>query len=289
MSRSALVRDMRLQGGEQANYDPALYHAPPAAQMTTNVPYYTPQYPPGYALPLPGSYPMQTELGSVPYAPIRLTGDEDDIEEPQNRKSVIPQHGNETTFNINSLLHQNIMENDYFKALYVVKTYHEVLDEIRACVLHVSPWATGTSRVPSSAFCLLLKLLLMKMTYKQMNGILHAKDNVYIRAIGFLYLRYSCPPSDLYKWFEEFLEDETEICPSSDKDIKMTIGEYCIKLLTDMQYYGTTLPRIPVLIERKIKVQLLLLEEKQRRRRNNLKFEEKGFLKPGAHVKAIYR
>jgi pre-mRNA-splicing factor 38B len=46
-------------------------------------------------------------------------------------------------------------------------------------------------------------------------------------------------------------------------------GEYCIKLLTDMQYFGTTLPRIPVPIERKMKVMLLLLDEKKRRRRTN--------------------
>jgi pre-mRNA-splicing factor 38B len=98
-----------------------------------------------------------------------------------------------------------------------------------------------------------------------MKNILETDNNSLVRAIGFLYLRYTCPPNDLWKWFETYLEDEEEIYPSSNTDIKMSIGAYCIKLLTDMSYYNTTLPRIPVPTERKIKVMLLLLEEKQKR------------------------
>mmetsp|Transcript_23288 Transcript_23288/g.21178 ORF Transcript_23288/g.21178 Transcript_23288/m.21178 type:complete len:381 (-) Transcript_23288:585-1727(-) len=167
-------------------------------------------------------------------------------------------------------------------------TYHEVLDEIRACVKHVEPWQTGTSRLPSSAFCLLLKLLYMRMTYKQMNGILNCEDNCHIRAIGFLYLRYTCPPNDLYKWFEPYLEDDTSFKPCSDQSITYTIGQYSRKLLTDMQYFGTTFPRIPVLTERKVKVYLLLLDEKIKRRQNNRRFEEQGYFSNGTLVQAIY-
>lgn len=82
------------------------------------------------------------------------------------------------------------------------------------------------------------------------------------------------------------MEEEEEFTPSSDPELKMTMGAYCIKLLTDMQYFGTTLPRIPVPIERKVKVMLLLLTEKQKRRSNNLK--EIGRFSKGAKVRAIY-
>ncbi|CAN0468439.1 unnamed protein product, partial [Laminaria digitata] len=47
-----------------------------------------------------------------------------------------------------------------------------VLDEIYSYCDHVAPWAPGTSRVPSSAFCLLMKLFVMKLTRPQMNEIL---------------------------------------------------------------------------------------------------------------------
>ena len=189
---------------------------------------------------------------------------------------------------MNTLLHSNILESEYFRALYQLKTYHEVIDEIYRSVQHVEAWQVGTSRIPSTCFCLLLKFMLMKLTYKQMKGILETEDCPYVRAVGLLYLRYTCPPKDLWKWYEPFLEDEEEINPSADPSISMTIGEYCIKLLTDMQYFGTTLPRIPVPIERKMKVMLLLLDEKKRRRRTNQRPQELGLFCEGAKIRAIY-
>ena len=149
---------------------------------------------------------------------------------------------------------------------------------------HVEPWQTGTTRVPSTAFCLLMKFFLMRLTTKQMKGLLNTGDCSHVRAIGFLYLRYTCPPKDLYGWFEPYLEDPEEFHPSSDTSITLTIGAYLINLLTDMHYYNTTLPRIPVPIERRIKVMLLLLGEKQERRIGNQRDEEKGKFCRGAKV-----
>jgi pre-mRNA-splicing factor 38B len=132
--------------------------------------------------------------------------------------------------------------------------------------------------------------MLMRLTLKQMKGLLDTGDCPYVRAIGFLYLRYTCPPKDLWSWFEPYIEDEETFAPSADPDVIMTIGKYLTKLLTDMQYYNTTLPRIPVPIERKIKVLLLLLEEKQRRRKNNINMIENGSFNfaNGSKVMAIY-
>lgn len=48
----------------------------------------------------------------------------------------------------------------------------QVVDEIYSYCDHVAPWAPGTSRVPSSAFCLLMKLFTLKLTRPQMNEIL---------------------------------------------------------------------------------------------------------------------
>lgn len=183
-----------------------------------------------------GAVVYGAEYGSVttaPYAPIPPTGDEEDYE-PEAKKNALPIHGNTSNFNINTLLHSNILQSDYFRALYQLRTYHEVLQEIESSVSHVEPWQTGTCRVPSTAFCLLLKLMLMKVTLKQMKGMLNYEGFPAIRAIGFLYLRYTCPPPDLWKWFEEYLEDDEEIRPSADQSIKMTIGQYCKLLLTEM-------------------------------------------------------
>lgn len=204
-------------------------------------------------------------------------------------RDLIPIHGNDTNFNINTLLHTTIMGSEYFQQLFVqLETFENVIDEIYCGATHVEAWQTGTSRVPSSAYCLLVKLMMMRLTFKEMKRMLNTRDNPIVRAIGFLYLRYCTPPKDLWGWFEEYLEDEEEIYPSCDKNVKMTIGEYCIKLLTDMSYFGTTLNRIPIPIERKIKVMLLLLDEKKKRRKNNLRSQELGSFKIGTKIKAIY-
>eukprot|EP00603_Paraphysomonas_imperforata_P003477 CAMPEP_0114432632 /NCGR_PEP_ID=MMETSP0103-20121206/11257_1 /TAXON_ID=37642 ORGANISM="Paraphysomonas imperforata, Strain PA2" /NCGR_SAMPLE_ID=MMETSP0103 /ASSEMBLY_ACC=CAM_ASM_000201 /LENGTH=475 /DNA_ID=CAMNT_0001602317 /DNA_START=194 /DNA_END=1621 /DNA_ORIENTATION=- len=209
--------------------------------------------------------------------------------DPERAKNILPMTGNTSTFNINTLLYNNIKEADYFKALYQLRTYHEIVDEIYPSVTHVAPWQTGTTRIPSTAFCLLLKFFLMRLTVKQMKGLLHTDDCPFVRAIGFLYLRYTCPASDLWGWFEPFLDDEEEFTPSSDTTLVMTMGQFLTQLLTDMKYFGTTLPRIPVLMERKFRVLLLLLDKRRERRAENMHDLERGKFCKGAKVRAIYQ
>ena len=253
-----------------------------------------PPPPMGMPMPMPMGmmmmpvHPMGTV--SVP-APIPLgDGDDDDPTNPHpdEKPNMVPMHGSKENFNMNTLLHSTVTESEYFRALYQLRTYPEVLDEIYRSVNHVEAWQAGTSRLPSTCFCLLLKCMLMKLTFKQMKQILDTDDCPYVRAMGFLYLRYTCPPKDLWKWYEPYLEDDEEIRPSTDTSISMTIGAYCIKLLTEMQYFGTTLPRIPVPIERKIKVMLLLLDEKKKRRKTNQRGKDMGAFQAGVKVRAIY-
>lgn len=256
-------------------YDPyGTYAAATAGAIASTVP---------AAIPVTPIDPMS--LGSAgEFVP--LAGDDEDYEDPATKKNVAPMHGNTSNYNINTLLFDNIMKSDYFRALFQLRTYHEVIAEIERVVTHVEPWQTGTSRFPSSAFCLLVKFMTMKLTYKQLNGLLTYAQSEYVRAIGLLYLRYVCPPADLWKWIEPYIEDDQDIVPGSDKSSKTSIGSYAIKLVTDMQYFGTTLPRIPVPIERKIKVFLLLVEEKKKRRQQNLRSLDR--FKVGAAVEAIY-
>ena len=282
MSRSALQKDFLKK--QQMQVAPPV---PPPELLLQQQQYYM-QYQAQQAAMM-GMMGIAPPVDPAAYAPIPLTGDEEeDNDQTAAVSNVLPMYGNSTNYNINNLLFNNIMENEYFRALYQLRTYHEVIDEVYRSVDHVEPWQTGTARLPSSAFCLLVKFMLMKLTLKQMKGLLNTSDCANVRAIGLLYLRYTCPPADLWKWYEPFLEDSEEFTPGADKAAKMTIGEYCVKLLMDMQYYGTTLPRIPVPIERKMKVMLLLLEEKKKRRRSNMRDKERGLFCAGAKVRAIY-
>lgn len=85
---------------------------------------------------------------------------------------------------LEKVLCMNILSSDYFKELYRLKTYHEVIDEIYNQVDHVEPWMTGNCRGPSTSFCLLYKFFTMKLTVKQMHGLLKHPDSPYIRAVS---------------------------------------------------------------------------------------------------------
>ncbi|CAI5707774.1 unnamed protein product [Peronospora effusa] len=195
-------------------------------------------------------------------------------------------YGNDTTYNLNTLLHQNILQSAYFHELYKFRTYHEVVDEIYYRVDHAEPWSPGTARLPSSCFCLLHKFFLMRLTIKQMQGLLRHTDSPYIRVIGFLYLRFTCDPEELWTWFEPYLEDSEEFNASANPSLKTTIGEWLVKLLEENNYFGTILPRIPKKIEDGIKVKLLLFSRKKERAKENLAIVDR--LLPGTKIRAMY-
>lgn len=158
--------------------------------------------------------------------------------------------------------------------LFQLKTYHEVIDEIYYQVKHLEPWERGSRKtsgnsgmcgsvrgvgsggIVSSAFCLLYKLYTLKLTRKQLNGLIKHADSPYIRALGFMYIRFTQPPADLYDWYEEFLLDEEEIDVKAGGGNTMTIGQMCRQFLTKLDWFSTLFPRIPVPIQKSIEQRL---------------------------------
>ncbi|KAG8373487.1 hypothetical protein BUALT_Bualt11G0029300 [Buddleja alternifolia] len=178
---------------------------------------------------------------------------------------------------LEKVLCMNILSSDYFRDLLRLKTYHEVIDEIYVTVTHVEPWMTGNCRGPSTAFCLLYKFFTMKLTVKQMHGLLQHPDSPYIRAVGFLYLRYVADPKTLWSWYEPYMNDDENLLfcvsdilwprmqgfynssvvhqhdPCAGSNGRMTtMGVYVRDLLLGQYYFDTLLPRIPVLVLRSI-------------------------------------
>ncbi|KAL7094318.1 hypothetical protein ACP275_11G095700 [Erythranthe tilingii] len=145
----------------------------------------------------------------------------------------------------------NIVSSDYYRDLLRLNTYNEVIDEIYVTVTHVEPWMTGNCRGPSTAYCLLYKFFTMKLTVKQMHGLLQHPDSPYIRAIGFLYLRYVADPKTLWSWYEPYIKDDEEFSPGSNGRTT-SMGAYLRDLLLGQYYFDTLFPRIPVLVIRSI-------------------------------------
>lgn len=183
----------------------------------------------------------------------------------------LPTWGNVTTMNLNPLILTNITCSPYFKvSLAAVKTYHEVVDEIYYKVNHLEPWekgsrstsgqtgmcggvrGVGAGGIVSSSFCLLYKLSTLKLTRKQVNGLLNHCDSPYIRGLGFMYIRFTQPPQDFLEWYEPYLEDEEEIDVKAGGGKIMTIGEMVKAFMLKLEWFDTRFPRIPVNVQKEI-------------------------------------
>lgn len=135
--------------------------------------------------------------------------------EDAHKSAALPIHGNARTLNLDGILATNIVQLRTFEQeILSLSTPEEVFDEITRTVQHVEPLKPGTARTPSEAFQLLFRLGVMRLTVKQMTSMVNHKSNIYIRAIGFLLLRYTCPPAELWSWFEPAIDDPTPFQPS---------------------------------------------------------------------------
>lgn len=104
-------------------------HATPAAYaqpVTYGVPGQQMYYPP---MPPGALYPMAHGVAPFAFPGTGMVPTEPPPEDESCRSKVFEVHGNSTNFNINSLLYNNILQSDYFKALYQLRTYHETIGE----------------------------------------------------------------------------------------------------------------------------------------------------------------
>ncbi|CAK1548057.1 unnamed protein product [Leptosia nina] len=189
--------------------------------------------------------------------------------------NVLPIWGNEQTMNLNPLILANIQGSSYFKVhLFKLKTYHEVVDEIYYQVKHLEPWERGSRKtagqtgmcggvrgvgaggIVSTAFCLLYKLYTLRLTRKQVNGLLQHSDSPYIRALGFMYVRYTQPPADLFDWYVDYLDDDEEVDPRAGGGGTTTMGALVRQMLIKLDWFSTLFPRIPVPIQKQIEQKL---------------------------------
>lgn len=110
----------------------------------------------------------------------------------------------------------------------------------------------GAGGIVSTAYCLLFKLYTLRLTRKQVNGLLTHTDSPYIRSLGFMYIRYTQPPGDLFDWYEEYLQDEEEVDAKAGGGQTMTIGQMLHQFLVKLDWFSTILPRIPVPIYKSV-------------------------------------
>uniref|UniRef100_A0AC34QUJ7 Pre-mRNA-splicing factor 38 n=1 Tax=Panagrolaimus sp. JU765 TaxID=591449 RepID=A0AC34QUJ7_9BILA len=193
-----------------------------------------------------------------------------DIQKITKRNNALPIHGSDTTMNLNHLVLENIIQSTYYKNfLCDITTFQQIIDEVHYNVSHLEPWERGTRKVHgtgmcggvrgvgaggviSTAFCLLYKMFTLRLTRKQLVSMINSTHSVYLRGIGFIYIRFCQPPADLWAWLSPYLDDEEEIDPKSGGGDLMKIGEMLRMMLTKLDWYGTLFPRIPIPIQKDI-------------------------------------
>ncbi|KAG0304421.1 PRP38 pre-mRNA processing factor 38 domain-containing protein B, partial [Linnemannia gamsii] len=163
--------------------------------------------------------------------------------------NTLATHGNERTMNLNSVIFQNIIDSPYLKTIAELETFHEVQTEAQRNVKSMEPFLKGTT--PSTAWVLMYKFWTIRLTVKQIESLIDNQHSVYLRGLGFLYLRFVCKPDQLWDWLGDYLEDDQEITlQAGPKPVHSTIGKMCYMLLHDQKFQGQMLPRIPVLVMR---------------------------------------
>jgi len=70
-------------------------------------------------------------------------------------------------------------------------------------------------------------------------------DCIYACEDRIFFLRYALKPTLLWQYFEEHLHDQEEVKCGASQGGTMTVSEFATRLLKDIRYYSTTLPRIP--------------------------------------------
>ena len=207
-------------------------------------------------------------------------------------RGVLPLWGPDDSFHFNPLLLKNTIHSSYFQnACETLNDWNAVIDQIYYEVKHVQPFSSPTDKTPSTAFCLLLRMLTLRMTDHQMESTLKHPDSPYIRAIGFLYLRFAGPPEQVLQWIEPYLFDHEQIqVEGGQRAPTTTIGEFVRKIFDARDYFGTPLPRYPLQTERDLRVRLLEAERIAARADKHFKNQQamRHFQTLGSEVMALY-
>lgn len=127
-------------------------------------------------------------------------------------------------------------------------------------------------------------------------------DSPYIRGIGFLYLRFAGDPKAIWGWIEPYLYDDEPITVTATSSKNKapqqgrqqeneTVGAFVRRLFSsELDFYGTILPRLPIRVERDLQVKLLFAEKIEERAKKHLSDRKTMdyFNTLGSRVMALY-
>ncbi|CAK0901754.1 unnamed protein product, partial [Prorocentrum cordatum] len=169
--------------------------------------------------------------------------------------------------NLAHRLRCQIIASPFYKSLLYASTkvagnVQTVVEKICKYVDHVEPHSLGSSTEASAMFCCVFRLLQMQAPV-QVRRLLDSKESPYVRAAGFLAMRFSSKAHKMWEVFQLYLFDQEEIkLHSSKSSTSTTIGTWLKQyLLNEDRYFTTILPRLPLTLKYEIGSRLLQITE----------------------------
>mmetsp|Transcript_157009 Transcript_157009/g.277160 ORF Transcript_157009/g.277160 Transcript_157009/m.277160 type:complete len:632 (+) Transcript_157009:109-2004(+) len=190
----------------------------------------------------------------------------DDMMEQRGPLEVV----NSKTFGFSPLLQTHIVESAHLKALLTLENFDQLVDEMYQFADNIEPYMANSSTTPSALFCCLYRVFTMGIDARQLRRLIDNQDNPYVRAVGFLFIRFGMSPEQLWPWLGEYVLDDEELRPAKDSEWRTTIGEFCEGLLSQEKYYSTVLPRLPMSTKRQLEAKLAPIVQYRKRTKANL-------------------
>lgn len=90
------------------------------------------------------------------------------------------------------------------------------------------------------------RLFTLAITEREVQDLLNHTDSPYIRAIGFLYLRYVGNPRNHWEWIQRYVQDEEAFTPSPEGYGKsVAMGDFVRDVFLEQYYFESIFPRVP--------------------------------------------
>lgn len=170
------------------------------------------------------------------------------------------------------LLKEWILGNKYYNQVFATQEYSEVkqaLFNCDTCELEVRD-QISLDTVPSTFFCTVYRMLMIKLTEGQLRGLLNNRSR-WVRCAGFMYVRMGMHSDRYWELLSDALMDHEDFVPFPGRgNERMSEGQFVEQLLTKEKYCDVTLPRIATAQRRTINERLVLYEQFRKRYEKNL-------------------
>ncbi|EER02098.1 hypothetical protein Pmar_PMAR011362, partial [Perkinsus marinus ATCC 50983] len=112
---------------------------------------------------------------------------------------------NTTTYNYPQMLHQQLAKSAYYHSIQPLDTPEAIIDEIKTRCKDAEPYAPGSHTAPSTMFCCLYRLFVMRINSKVLGQLINYHGAPYVRCAGFLYVRFGLSPRDYWSFLQPHL------------------------------------------------------------------------------------